>query len=77
MINQWKYKKAQKEYNTLQKAVQTEKSINWKKLKRMNKDIGLKYQEQKLVIRSFREKIIVHICIGHSIRSTIHRVVFF
>ena len=39
MINQWKYKKAQKEYDTLQKAVQTEKSINWKKLKRMNKDI--------------------------------------
>lgn len=39
LINQWKYKKAQKEYNTLQKAVQTEKSINWKKLKRMNKDI--------------------------------------
>lgn len=39
LINQWKYKKAQKEYDTLQKAVQTEKSINWKKLKRMNKDI--------------------------------------
>lgn len=31
LINQWKYKKAQKEYDTLQKAVQTEKSINWKK----------------------------------------------
>lgn len=39
LINQWKYKKAQKEYDTLQKAVQTEKSINWKKLKRINKDI--------------------------------------
>lgn len=39
LINQWKYKKAQKEYDTLQKAVQTEKSINWKKLKKMNKDI--------------------------------------
>ena len=39
LINQWKYKKAQKKYDTLQKAVQTEKSINWKKLKRMNKDI--------------------------------------
>lgn len=79
LINQWKYKKAQKEYDTLQKAVQTEKSINWKKLKRINKDIvaWMKYQEQKLVIRSFREKIIVHIYIGHSIRSTIHRVVFF
>lgn len=39
LINQWKYKKARKEYDTLQKAVQTEKSINWKKLKRINKDI--------------------------------------
>lgn len=29
LINQWKYKKAQKEYNTLQKAVQTEKSISY------------------------------------------------
>ena len=78
LINQWKYKKAQKEYDTLQKAVQTEKSINWKKLKRIKTLLpGLKYQEQKLVIRSFREKIIVHIYIGHSIRSTIHRVVFF
>lgn len=39
LMNQWKYKKAQKEYDTLQKTVQTEKTINWKKLKRINKDV--------------------------------------
>lgn len=33
LINQWKYKKAQKEYDTLQKAVQTEKSIIGRNLK--------------------------------------------
>lgn len=81
MINQWKYKKAQKEYDTLQKAVQTEKSINWKKLKRMNKDIvaWIKVPGTKVSypIVQGKDNSTYCLCIGHSIRSTIHRVVFF
>ena len=50
LINQWKYKKAQKEYDTLQKAVQTEKSINWKKLKKMNKDGSIQFSRGSIRI---------------------------
>lgn len=38
-ISQWRYKKAEKEYEALEKKVQTRKGINWKELKRINKDI--------------------------------------
>ena len=41
LINQWKYKKAQKEYDTLQKAVQTEKSINLSRVPRPYFNMGV------------------------------------
>ena len=74
LINQWKYKKAQKEYDTLQKAVQTEKSINWKKLKRINKDIvaWIKVPGTKVsypIVQGKDNSTYLH--------RTFHRVVFF
>ena len=41
LINQWKYKKAQKEYDTLQKAVQTKKSINLSRVPRPYFNMGV------------------------------------
>lgn len=38
-MHQRKYKKAEKEYETLRKSVQTEQKIDWKKLKKINSDI--------------------------------------